>query len=311
MQVGTNESQKLRADYAEAISVFRRAVGSLRLEHSYSNFSIANMEQTMVCMDCSAKRMNNVASESNIRIVNTGCARRGLTVALCATAADIKLPALVVLKELTGQIPPRALFALQIPGVPENVRATCSGNGWMTTPVFLEWVRRVWGANKDDVRLVLDQVPTHKTEAAREVLDGKETDVFIPGGCTSILQPADVCWMKPFKCALRTRWSSFLWEGAVTAKGNLKMPSRQDVISFVSEARASLSEEAVLTSFKRCGISTRLDGSGDGELNHRLASVSDEPAMGPEARESMVDEAVQLVFDSDSDASFDGFSDDE
>ncbi|KAG0426465.1 hypothetical protein HPB47_026440 [Ixodes persulcatus] len=105
-------SQKLPADYAEAISVFRQAVGSLRLEHSYSNFSIANMDQTMVCMDCPAKRTNNAAGESNIRIVNTGCARRELTVALCATAAGIKLAALVVLKESTGRILPRALFAL-------------------------------------------------------------------------------------------------------------------------------------------------------------------------------------------------------
>ncbi|KAG0426466.1 hypothetical protein HPB47_026441 [Ixodes persulcatus] len=182
----------------------------------------------------------------------------------------------------------------------------------MTTPVFHEWVRRVWGANKDNVRqlLVLDQALIHKT--AWEALDGRETDVvFIPGGCTSILQPADVCWMKPFKDALRNHWSSFSREGAVTAKGNLKKPSRQDVVSFVSEAWASLSEEVILTSFKRCGISTRLNGSEDRELKHRLASVSEEPAMGPEARESMLDEVVQLVFDSDSDASFDGFSDDE
>ncbi|EEC13398.1 hypothetical protein IscW_ISCW020254 [Ixodes scapularis] len=122
----------------------------------------------------------------------------------------------------------------------------------MTTLVFLEWVRRVCGPNKDDVRrlLVLDQAPIHKTGAAREALDEKETDVvFIPGGCTSILQPADVCWMKPFKDALRNRWSSFLWEGAVTAKGNLKKPSRQDVVSFGSEALASLSEEAIPTAW--------------------------------------------------------------
>lgn len=117
MRVGTNESQKLPADYAEAISVFRRAMGSLRLEHDYSNFSIGNMDQTMVRMDCPAKRTNNVAGESSIRIVNTGCARRRLMVALCATAAGIKLPAFVVLKEPTGRIPPRALFALQIPGI--------------------------------------------------------------------------------------------------------------------------------------------------------------------------------------------------
>lgn len=145
----------------------------------------------------------------------------------------------------------------------------------------------------------------------REALDGKETDVFIPGGCTPILQPADVCWTKPFKDALRNRWSSFLREAAVTAKGNLKDPSCQDVVSFVSEARASLSEEVILTSFKRCGISTRLNGSEDRELKHRLASVSEEPAMGPEARESMVDEMLQLIFDSNGHAPSDGFRDDE
>ncbi|KAG0426639.1 hypothetical protein HPB47_026261 [Ixodes persulcatus] len=146
----------------------------------------------------------------------------------------------------------------------KNVQVTCSRNGWLTTPVFFEWVRGVWCANKDDVRrlLVLDQAPIHKTEAEREALEGKETNVvFIPG--------------------------------AVTAKENLKKPSRQDVVSFVSEARASLLEEAILTSFKRCGISTSLNGSEDGELNHRLASVSDEPAMGPEARESTVDDEQQ------------------
>ncbi|KAM7282773.1 uncharacterized protein ISCGN_000014 [Ixodes scapularis] len=117
IRVGTTESQKLPADYAEAISIFQWAVESLCLEHRYSNFSIVNMDQTMVHMDCVAKRTNNVDGKSSIRIVNTGCACRGLTVALCATAAGIKLLALVVLKEPMGWIPPRALFTLQIPGI--------------------------------------------------------------------------------------------------------------------------------------------------------------------------------------------------
>ncbi|EEC17888.1 hypothetical protein IscW_ISCW013360 [Ixodes scapularis] len=117
MQVGTNESRNLPADYADAISPFLKAVGSLRLEHHYSNFSIGSMDQTTVRMDCPAKQTDNVAGESSIRVVNTGCARRGLMLILCATAAGIKLPALVVFEEPTGRIPPRALFALQIPGI--------------------------------------------------------------------------------------------------------------------------------------------------------------------------------------------------
>lgn len=117
MRVGTNESQKLPADYAEAIAVFRKAVMTLRQEHDYTDYNIANMDQTMVRMDCPATRTNNAAGDSSIRIANTGCARRGMTVALCATAAGVKLPALIVLKEPTGRIPPRALFALKIPGM--------------------------------------------------------------------------------------------------------------------------------------------------------------------------------------------------
>lgn len=182
----------------------------------------------------------------------------------------------------------------------------------MTSPVLQEWIRRVWGPNADDVRrlLVLDQVPIHKTEAAREALYARDTDVaLIPGGCTSILQPADVSWMKPFKDALRERWATFFRVGELTPKGNAKKPSRQNVVDFVAEA--SLSEDTVRRSFKRCGISTSLDGTEDGELNDRLASVDDAAAAGPGEHESLVDEALELIFDSDSDVSFNGFSDED
>lgn len=203
---------------------------------------------------------------------------------------------------------PEVLFHVILVVLAANVRVTSSKNGWMTSPVLLEWTRRVWGPNADDVRrlLILDQAPIHKTEAAREALDAKDTDVvLIPGGCTSILQPADVSWMKPFKDALRGIWASFFRKGSVTPKGNLRKPSRQEVVDLVAQAWASVSEDTVRSSFKRCGISTRLDGSEDGELNDRLASVTN----GPEDPESLIDEALDLIFDSESDVSFDGFSD--
>lgn len=71
MRVGTNKSQKLPADYAEAIAVFRKAVVKLRLEHTYSDCNIANMDQTIARMDSSAIRTNNTAGKSSIRIANT------------------------------------------------------------------------------------------------------------------------------------------------------------------------------------------------------------------------------------------------
>ncbi|KAG0426907.1 hypothetical protein HPB47_026000 [Ixodes persulcatus] len=61
-------------------------------------------------------------------------------------------------------------------------------------------------------------------------------------------------------------------------------------------------------SFKRCGISTNLDGTEDGELNDCLALVDDAAETGPGEHQSLVDKALDLTFDSGSDVSFSKFS---
>ncbi|KAH9378347.1 hypothetical protein HPB48_021859 [Haemaphysalis longicornis] len=100
--------------------------------------------------------------------------------------------------------------------------------------------------------------------------------------------------------SLRENWASFIQAGAVTPKGNLKKPSLQDVVNFVSKAWAAVSEEVVARSFKRCGISTALDGSEDGELHERLASAIPPSADLPTLSNSMHEEVVDLLFDSES-----------
>ncbi|KAL1460338.1 hypothetical protein MTO96_027560 [Rhipicephalus appendiculatus] len=84
MRQATNESQKTPDDYAEAARAFRLSVNELRLMPDYTPFNMANMDQTMIRMDCSASRTNNIIGKSSVRIANTGCARRGFTVALTA-----------------------------------------------------------------------------------------------------------------------------------------------------------------------------------------------------------------------------------
>lgn len=184
---------------------------------------------------------------------------------------------------------------------------TASKNGWMTSEKFKEWLTKIWGPNTDDVRrlLVLDQAPIHKTQAAKDAIQECDTDiVYVPAGCTSLLQPADVFWNRPFKANLRRTWEAFMRKGEKTPKGNLRKPSRQDVLDFVAEAWAAVPEETVERSFKGCGITNALDGSEDGELHDRLADIG---AVVPEDRDELRDECVDLVFGSDSEESFDGF----
>ncbi|KAG0424772.1 hypothetical protein HPB47_027993 [Ixodes persulcatus] len=199
MRVETNESQKLPADYAEAIEVFRKAVSTLRRKHDYTDYNIANMDRTMVRMDCPATRKNN------------------------ATYGFVY-----------------------------------NGSG--------KWIHRVWGPNVDDVRrlLVLDQAPIPKTEAAREAFYARGTDTRRLHINTATLP---------------TR--------KLAPKENLKRPSRQNIVDFVAE-------DTVRRSFQRCGISTRINGMEDGELNDRLASVDDAAEAGSGEHESQVDEALDI-----------------
>ncbi|KAG0443895.1 hypothetical protein HPB47_014411, partial [Ixodes persulcatus] len=43
----TKDSQKLPINIAEAVWAFRKTVGTLHLQHDYSDFSIPNLDQTM------------------------------------------------------------------------------------------------------------------------------------------------------------------------------------------------------------------------------------------------------------------------
>ena len=86
--------------------------------------------------------------------------------------------------------------------------------------------------------------------------------IMIPGGCTSIVQPMDKCINKPFKESMRQSWQGWMREGrAKTKMGNLKQPTRQDAINWVSKAWDSIKQETIANSFLICGISNALDNA--------------------------------------------------
>ncbi|EEC19040.1 transposase, putative [Ixodes scapularis] len=170
----------------------------------------------------------------------------------------------------------------------------------------------VWSLDIDDIRdlLKIDQAPIYKTKAVMDTAEASATDiVHIPGGCTGILQPADVYWNKSLKDLLRTSWVEFMRKGDKTPKKNLWKHSRQDVLNFVSKAWAAVPEDMIARSFKGCGISGALDGSEDGYLHNGLADIGAPAACSNP--EGVSDECVDLVFCKDSKESFDGFSDNE
>lgn len=300
---GTNESQHLPEDYREQCNAFRQAVITFRQEQDYTPYNIANADQTMVRFDMAPKYTNNMVGEKTVRISNTGSSKSGFTVMLCAHASGHKKKAAIFFKENNGQIPPRVNAQLRIPN---NVCVSASKNGWMTSEKMFEWLRRVWGRNIDDVRrlIILDRATVHTANAVQERVRELDTDmVYIPGGCTHLLQPADRSWCKPFKDRLRRQWVNWMQGAQRNARGNLKKPNRQNVIDWVSTAWESVSEEIVIKSFKLTGISNALDGTEDNLIDDQLPY---------EDGEELADEALGILFDEeddDSDLDFEGFSD--
>ena len=130
---------------------------------------------------------------------------------------------------------------------------------------------------------------------------------MIPGGCTSIVQPMDKCINKAFKESMGQSWQGWMREGrAKTKMGNLKQPTRQDVINWVSKAWDSIKQETIANSFLICGISNALDGSEDDHVSDDLPVIElDSGTMGEESKEDEAEDS-----DSDADELGDPFSDD-
>jgi hypothetical protein len=141
-------------------------------------------------------------------------------------------------------------------------------NGWMTATEFQHWLLHLYGKQREHRLLVVDCYKPHR--AAESIKMAKErckVDIVIilgAGGCTSIVQPMDKCISKPFKEIMRKSWREWMCQDrAKTKHGNLKQPTRQYAMNWVSKAWDSILQGTVINSFLVCGISNTLDGSKD------------------------------------------------
>ena len=71
----------------------------------------------------------------------------------------------------------------------------------------------------------------------------------IPGGCTSIFQPADIKVNKPFKNRLRQQWEEWMIEEGL-ANGTMSPPSREDIVRWTRYATVNLPSQIVRNAWK-------------------------------------------------------------
>ena len=123
------------------------------------------------------------------------------------------------------------------------------------------------------MHLVLDVHRAQKTEAIQKMLeeDCQTSITYIPGGCTSLVQPLDVSFNKPFKSAVERLATQHLQDNLDTyVKGQINASERHILFTkWVGQTweEVSANRDMVIRSFKKCGIAVPIDGSEDHEIN--------------------------------------------
>ncbi|CAB4412953.1 unnamed protein product [Rhizophagus irregularis] len=152
-------------------------------------------------------------------------------------------------------------------------------SGWMNVELmkryidYLNCMRSSNSQSRFPAMMVFDSFRGHLEESVKEKFNQSNIDLaVIPGGLTSKCQPLDVAINKPFKDNLRKEWHFWISNGGAgyTEAGNLRRAKISDVCGWVKRAWESISDDIIVYSFKKCGISNALDGSEDDAIYEEI-----------------------------------------
>ena len=130
----------------------------------------------------------------------------------------------------------------------------CQESTWMDEAVMVAWVEEVLApyvaTTPDHVipLLILDSYCCHMMGSVIQRIQELGVEVqHIPGGCTSLCQPFDVGFNKPFKDRIRREWHSWIMAEAVI-HGMTRSTTRLDVAMWVTGMIEEMRREGAIVS---------------------------------------------------------------
>uniref|UniRef100_A0A8V5H1G0 Pogo transposable element with ZNF domain n=1 Tax=Melopsittacus undulatus TaxID=13146 RepID=A0A8V5H1G0_MELUD len=230
-----------------------------------------------------------------------------------------------------GSVLPTLVFyrghVQQPANVPESIVLEAKENGYSDDEVMELWSSRVWQKHtqcqNSKGMLVLDCHRTHLSEEVLSLLSASSTlPAVVPPGCSSKIQPLDVCIKRTVKNFLHKKWKEQAKEMAdSTCDSDILL---QLVLCWLAEALEVISDspELVQQSFLVASVLPGPDGTANSptrnaDMQEELITtleeqlkLSDEPQAQVQAEEPADPDILHQLFEGESETeSFYGFED--
>ena len=275
---GTNTCQKQPADKRIAIQSFHRAI---RNEAQNGDFvgplgkfelsQIANVDQTPLPFTFTDGTTYDDTGASTVWVRGgaSGLDKRQCTVQLTIFAdGEPRVKPMLIFRGKGKRITFHEKLRYD-----RRVYVAFQENAWCDEPTMNVWVQQLWKpACSGDMLLTLDVHRAQKTDAILESLDSCNTfPIFVPPGTTSLVQPLDVTFNKPFKAEVDKLANEHMQQNLESyVRGEINASERRILFTkWVGEAweRLSAKKEMIIRAFRKCGISVAIDGSEDTEIH--------------------------------------------
>ena len=209
---------------------------------------ILNMDQTPVYFSMCPKKTLEIVGVRTVHIRSSTSDTKRATVAVTIAADGTVLPAVVVFKGKPGGRIAKTEFATY----PPNNQYHCQDAAWMDESVMIAWVDgplKVYVEQAPDgiiPLLILDSYRCHMMSSVVHRIQEMGVEVLhIPGGCTSLCQPVDVGFNKPFKDRIRRLWITWMIAEGLTA-GTTTAPTRERVAGWIDEVLTEMKSETTI-----------------------------------------------------------------
>ncbi len=276
----TNTAQKPPSEKEEAIQQFHCQIRKLQIpsdesdgprEERFGLHQIANMDQTPLPFSFTSGPTYDTTNTSTVWVRGgaSGLDKRQCTVQLTVFAdGEPRVKPLLIFRGKGTRISFREQLQYD-----KRVVVKFQPNAWCDQAIMEYWVKHVWKPKVDEESLlILDVHSAQKTDEIKELLRKCDTTpVFVPAGCTGIVQPLDVSYNAPFKKKVESAAMEHLQNNLEAyLHGKFTASERRVLLTkWVGEAwnEMSKNKEMAVRSLKKCGISVAADGSEDFEIH--------------------------------------------